>query len=128
MKLNHINLVVADVAKTRAFFETYFGFKCIVEKGPDTLVVLADDAQFFLALSNFGKVKEVVYPDLFHIGFYQSSRARVDEIHKRLKADGFEAPPPKEEHGSYTLYLKSPGGFLVEVAHDSSVENAPSVQ
>ncbi len=29
MGLNHLNLTVPDVPRTREFFETYFGFRCI---------------------------------------------------------------------------------------------------
>jgi hypothetical protein len=41
----------------------------------------------------------------------------VDEIYARLKADGFDAEPPREFHGAWTFYLRAPGGFLVEVGH-----------
>jgi lactoylglutathione lyase len=117
MSLNHINLTVPDVPKSRAFFETYFGFRCVVERGRDVLAVLIDQAGFILTLSNFDKVDKVEYPGAFHIGFMQDSRERVDEIYQRLKADGFEAEPPKEFHGAWTFYLQAPGGFLVEIGH-----------
>jgi len=118
VKLNHINLVVPNVQENKAFFERYFGFKCIVEKGPDTFVGLRDEAGTTIALNNFEKVDSVEYPSMFHIGVFQDSRESVDKIYGRLKADGFDAQAPHEEHGSYTFYLKSPGGFKVEVAHD----------
>src|SRR5262245_17697575 len=40
MRLNHLNLTVPDVSQTREFFETYFGLRCVLEKGRNTLVVL----------------------------------------------------------------------------------------
>jgi lactoylglutathione lyase len=117
MKLNHVNLTVPDVSQTRNFFETYFGFRCVVERGKEALAVLTDDSGFILTLNNFNKDKEVEYPGAFHIGFMQDSRERVDEIFNTLKAGGFEAEPPKEFHGAWTFYLTAPGGFLVEVGH-----------
>jgi catechol 2,3-dioxygenase-like lactoylglutathione lyase family enzyme len=117
MKLNHLNLTVPDVPRTREFFETYFGFQCLLEKGRDALAVLADESGFILSLNNFGKASEVEYPGAFHIGFMQESRERVDEIHERLKAGGFDADPPREFHGAWTFYFRAPGGFLVEVLH-----------
>jgi lactoylglutathione lyase len=117
MVLNHINLAVPDVPRARAFFETYFGFRCVVERGRDAIAVLVDDSGFVLALSNFDKAAKVEYPGAFHIGFMQPSRERVDEIYQRLKTDGFDLGPPKEFHGAWTFYFQAPGGFLVEVGH-----------
>jgi lactoylglutathione lyase len=117
MRLNHVNLTVPDVTKTREFFETYFGFRCVVEKGREALAVLIDESGFVLTLNNFDDAKEVQYPGAFHVGFMQETRERVDEIYASLKAGGFDAPPPKEFHGAWTFYLTAPGGFLVEVGH-----------
>jgi catechol 2,3-dioxygenase-like lactoylglutathione lyase family enzyme len=117
MRLNHVNLTVPDVKQTRNFFETYFGFRCVSEKGRDALVVLLDETGFVLTLNNFDKEEKVEYPGAFHIGFMQDSRERVDEIYERLKAGGWGASPPREFHAAWTFYLRAPGGFLVEVGH-----------
>src|SRR5262245_51448913 len=111
MRLNHINLTVPEVSRTREFLETYFGFRCVAERGRDALVVLVDESGFVLTLNNFQKVTEVKYPDAFHISFMQVSRERVDEIHQRLKSAGFDAEPPREFHGAWTFYFRAPGGF-----------------
>ena len=95
MRLNHVNLTVPDVTQTRSFFEKYFGFHCVAERGRDALAVLRDESGFILTLNNFDKAKEVEYPGAFHIGFMQESRELVDEIHARLKAAGFDAPAPE---------------------------------
>ena len=42
MRLNHLNLTIPDVARTREFFETYFGLRCVFERGRDVLAVLVD--------------------------------------------------------------------------------------
>ena len=117
MSLNHINLTVPDVPRSRAFFETYFGFRCVVERGRDALAVLTDPSGFILTLSNFDKVDTVEYPGAFHIGFMQESRERVDELYARLTAGGFDAEAPREFHGAWTFYFRAPGGFVVEVLH-----------
>ncbi|MDB5348980.1 MAG: lactoylglutathione lyase-like lyase [Planctomycetota bacterium] len=117
MALNHLNLTVPDVPATRKFFETYFGFRCLLDRGRDALVVMVDETGFVLSLNNFDKADEVAYPAAFHIGFVQDSRDRVDEIHARLKAGGFDPQPPREFHGAWTFYFRAPGGFLIEVLH-----------
>ena len=58
--MNHAQLAVTNVAENRAFFETYFGLRCVADRGA------------------------------FHIGFGQESRERVNEIHASLKAGGFD--------------------------------------
>ena len=117
MRLNHLNLTVPDVRRTREFFETYFGFRCLAERGRGALAVLADQSGFILSLNNFDKAAKVEYPGAFHIGFMQESRERVDEIYQRLTSGGFDAEPPREFHGAWTFYFRAPGGFLVEVLH-----------
>jgi len=128
-RLNHIDLVVADVAENRAFFEKHFGFRKIVEFG-DKLAVLTDGAGFTLTLSSPevgdekgadapNAKKPVEYPAGFHIGFHQDRKEGVDEIHKKLKAAGINVPEPRDYHGAWTFYVRAPGGFYVEVFHQS---------
>ena len=125
MTLNHLNLTVPDVHKTREFFEAYYGFRCVAERGRGALAVLVDEAGFVLALSNFDGATEVAYPGAFHVGFMQESRERVDELHQRLQADGYDVGPAREFHGAWTFYFRAPGGFIVEVLHQH--EMAPVV-
>ena len=79
MRLNHAQLAVSDVATNRTFFETYFGFRCVVDQG-DNLAVLTDDGnRSILAFNNFKMPAKPAYPDdlSFHIGFEQDCRERV---------------------------------------------------
>ena len=117
MVLNHLNLTVPDVPKSRDFFKTYFGFRCVAERGRDALAVMVDESGFVLTLNNFDKATEVAYPGAFHVGFMQGSREKVDETFERLKAGGLDPEPPREFHGAWTFYFKAPGGFTVEVLH-----------
>lgn len=48
----------------------------------------------------------------FHIGFIQESE---EQVNQRLREDGFQVSKPARLHGSWTFYLKSPGGFTIEV-------------
>lgn len=117
MRLNHLNLTVPDVTRTREFFEKYFGFHCVFERNGRNLVVLRDESGFILSLSNLKHVDKVEYPGIFHIGFMQDSREEVDEIYRRLTADGIAAGKPKEFHGAWTFYFDAPGGIQVEVGY-----------
>jgi lactoylglutathione lyase len=124
MRLNHLNLTVPDVVRTREFFETYFGFHCVAQRGREALAVLVDESGFVLTLNNFERATDVEYPGAFHIGFGQPDRLSVDSMYDRLKADGLATEPPKEFHGAWTFYFRAPGGFLVEVFHQQ-MHSAP---
>lgn len=116
MRLNHLNLTVTDVLKTRKFLEEYFGLRTMKGSEDDEpLAVLFDDAGLVLTLMKAGRATEVEYPPTFHIGFIQESEERVDEINQRLKDDGFDVKPPRKFHGAWTFYFRAPGGFLIEV-------------
>ncbi|MCI0461236.1 MAG: VOC family protein [Gemmataceae bacterium] len=115
MKLNHLNLTVADVSATREFLEKYFGLRSQGKKGGNTLAVLFDDDGLVLTLIKVSQVTEVHYPDSFHIGFIQESPEQVNEINKRLTDDGFDVEPPHKAHGAWTFYFRAPGGFTIEV-------------
>lgn len=117
MTLNHVNLTVPDVLAARDWFEKHFDLRCVSTRGTDRIAVLIDDAGSFLTLSNFDRAEKVQYPGIFHIGFMQDSRQKVDEIHARLAASGTVADPPREFHGAWTFYVEAPGGILVEVGY-----------
>ena len=116
MKLNHVNLPVADVPATRDFFEKHFGFHCITEP-TDANVVLTDNAGLVLTISNFDHAAKVTYPKWFHVGFMQDSDDKVDNIYERLKKAGMQPGKPDYMHGARTFYFTAPGGFTVEVFH-----------
>ena len=115
MRLNHINLPVSDLHASRAFLETYFGLRYVGGSNDGPIVVLMDESQSIVTLSNFNDADAVKYPGAFHVGFVQRSNADVDAVRRRRLADGYVAGEPKVLHGSYTFYVKAPGGFLVEV-------------
>lgn len=94
MKLNHLNLTVSDVAGSHAFLEKYFGLTSLGLNR--NMGSLTDQGGLVLSLMGL-KVSggsEVRYPATFHIGFMQASEAQVDEINRRLKADGSDVPAP----------------------------------
>lgn len=98
MKLNHINLVVTDVAAAVKLFEGHLGFKCI-ENRKDAVAVLEGEDNFVLIFwsSKLNKTKTTSYPENFHIGFYQPDKESVLKIYENLKAENvvFDSEPSK---------------------------------
>ena len=92
MKLNHLNLCVDDLSEARHFFETFFDFQFLEQKGK-ALVVMSDENGFILVLSDpkaFKGKKDVTYPEAFHIGFLVETSSEVDQAYNRLVAGGIE--------------------------------------
>jgi catechol 2,3-dioxygenase-like lactoylglutathione lyase family enzyme len=112
MKINHLNLTVTDVQAAGRFLETYFGLVSAAARG-DNFAAMFDDDRFVLTLM---KGNEVSYPKTFHVGFPQKNEEAVNEMHRRLKEDGYEVTAPVHAHG-YTFYVKAPGGFTIEVCY-----------
>jgi lactoylglutathione lyase len=112
MKVNHLHLIVPDVNACCLFFERYFELRR--SGGNSGLSVLQDEDGFVLTLMKAGSKTTRTYPEHFHVGFFIGDEARVDEIHRRMLADGIEASAPARAH-AYSFYACAPGGFQVEV-------------
>jgi catechol 2,3-dioxygenase-like lactoylglutathione lyase family enzyme len=112
VRLNHVNLTVTDVRAAGAFLETYFGLRQM--GGNAGMAFLSDEDGFVLTLMKAGRATAVAYPSTFHIGFFVESEAIVDDIHRRLREDGFDVADP-ERHHAYGFYVEAPGGFTVEL-------------
>ena len=103
MILNHLNLTVTDVPAAQQFLEKYFGLRNRGEiKRNEKFMVLFDDRGLVLTLMKAREGEEVRYPGFFHIGFAQESEEQVNELNRRLKADGFAA--------GYTCVRTTPSG------------------
>lgn len=100
MRINHMNLVVTDVAKAIELFENHLGFTCI-ENRKDMVGVLTNEDKFILIFwsAKLNKSAAVNYPENFHIGFYQEDQEAVRRIYEALKVNGgeltFESEPRK---------------------------------
>ena len=116
MKLNHINLTVTDVEAASNFLVDYFGMRSMGgNKGMGFLTDEEDGWGFVLTLMKAPEGTQGKYPGTFHIGFFIGGEETVDEIHRRLKEDGFDVPKPEDTGHSYGFYVRAPGGFMVEV-------------
>jgi len=116
MKLNHINLVVSNVAEATLFFETYFDFKCTDIKGDNIVAILKGPDDFTLVIMK-NKEGVPVYPDAFHIGFMLDSVDKVNEIFQKLKAVGIVGgQEPKKIRDSFGFYFNFEN-LMIEVGH-----------
>jgi catechol 2,3-dioxygenase-like lactoylglutathione lyase family enzyme len=118
MQLKHLNLTTLDVSSLAAFFERFFGFKRLLERGSGALTILGNDEDFVLTLMKAKKHDAVGYPETFHVGFYLDNPAAVHAKHDELLAAGLS---PGEIQGDRNMrgthfYCTAPGKVLVEIA------------
>ncbi|HEY5367796.1 MAG TPA: VOC family protein [Hanamia sp.] len=105
MKLNHINLVVNNVAKAIHFFETYFNFNCVEIKGDSIIAILVNEDEFTLVLTK-AKDGHAKYPESFHIGFLQRSAEDVTRLYHQLKtARLVDEQEPRKIRDSFGFYF-----------------------
>lgn len=117
IKLNHVNLPVADVAASSEFFEQYFNFKCTDIKGNNMLAVMEGEDGFILVLmaDTFNRNGNNNYPDAFHIGFLVDSHEQVVEVYDRLvEGGGNVTQPPGSLRGGYGFYFNAPGNIPLQ--------------
>jgi catechol-2,3-dioxygenase len=88
MHLKHLNLSTSDVTGLAAFFERFFGFSRLLERGSGAFTTLGNEKDFVLILMKAKKHDPVAYPETFHVGFYLDDPAAVNTKHDELEAAG----------------------------------------
>jgi catechol 2,3-dioxygenase-like lactoylglutathione lyase family enzyme len=119
MQLKHLNLTTSDVTGLAAFFERFFGFKRLIERGAGALAILGNDEDFVLALMKLKKNDPVAYPETFHIGFYVADADAVQAKRNELTAAGVSTGEIQDAGRSgrgMHFYCTAPGDLTVEIA------------
>lgn len=114
MHINHLDLLVHDVAATSAFFERYFGLRIETNPGSPALVIMTDPEGFVLVLQRAPAGAH--YPPGFHLGFLLDDVESVRALHARASADGAAVSDVIVNGRGTMIYLTAPEGYRVEVA------------
>jgi catechol 2,3-dioxygenase-like lactoylglutathione lyase family enzyme len=113
MQLTHLGLPVRDEQRSRAFYETYFGFDpATAERYDDGTVIIRNADGFDLALHMSTDVGEL--PAFLHFGFRLSDPDAVRALLGRLKADGISIFEEYDEPAYVGFKCLDPDGFHVE--------------
>lgn len=112
----HIALAVSNQARSRGFYETYFGFD------PDTALVAEDGVLLIegpggvtLALGETDEPIEL--PSFLHFGFTSAADAEeVRAFRDRLAGDGIEIAEFADEPEYVSVKCKDPDGYVIEFA------------
>jgi catechol 2,3-dioxygenase-like lactoylglutathione lyase family enzyme len=114
LKLNHVDLVVADIPSNRDFLERWFGLQTEVNK--DAICLMRDPAGLLLILRTPENGDSSGYPRDFHLGFFLPEEETVTDLYARMVSEGVKMRQPIE--GSPPKFrCLTEGGLLIEVAH-----------
>jgi catechol 2,3-dioxygenase-like lactoylglutathione lyase family enzyme len=116
VKLNHLDLQVADVPRAVTFFEEAFGFQLQSNRRSSTIAILSDSDGFVLVLQR-KKSESDRYPDGFHFGFLMDDLESVHRFHTRAHGLGLEITEIIENGRGTHVYCKGPDGLLAEVSY-----------
>ena len=111
--MNHLALAVADQARSRQFYETWFGFVAEHEPREDG-VLLLHAAGFSLALGEVDGPIEL--PPFLHFGTSLESPAAVRAFRDRVAAAKIEIVEWCDELDYVSVKLSDPDGYVVEVS------------
>lgn len=124
MKIEHIALYTADLARMRAFYETYFdGVSSALYHNPKTGL-----QTYFLSFADGARLELMTRPQLrsaaeglhlgwAHLAFAVGSREQVDALTARLRADGYAvvSGPRVTGDGYYESCVFDPDGNTIEI-------------
>ena len=116
MKINHLDLQVADVKESVALFERLLGLTLESNRASPAIAILGDGEGFTLVLQK-RKSDEERYPEGFHFGSLVADVDRVHAFHAAARAEGLEVSPVIENGRGTLVYARTPDGLLIEVSH-----------
>ena len=128
--IDHIQLVVQDLAASQAFYTAVFEVLQIPIAGKGDDYFWADELFVSTADSEAAQGK---LTGRHHLAFQATNRAMVDAFHKAALAAGGEdngAPGERPYHpGYYAAFVIDPDGNNIEaVYHGPATRSAPSVK
>ena len=113
--MKHLALPVSDQARSRRFYETYFGFGAEPARQYDGGVLMLYNADGF-ALALGPAEGPIQLPPFLHFGVHLPSPEAVHALRSRLAADGVPIAEEWDEPEYVSVKCLDPEGYVVEAA------------
>ena len=121
IKVDHIGLYVSDIEAAKRFFQTYFGAKANEmyrneKKGFWSYLLTLDDGSRLAVMTRTGIDGRQALGSC-HVAFSVGSKATVDSLTERLRADGYTVTdgPRTTGDGYYESCVAAIDGNLIEI-------------
>jgi catechol 2,3-dioxygenase-like lactoylglutathione lyase family enzyme len=114
VKLNHLDLQVADVPSLTTFLVDHFDLQPLTRLDSPKLAILTDGHGFTLVIQR-RKHDGETYPEGAHIGFLVDDPAEVHARRARLAAAGIAVSEVATTGRGASCYCRGPGEILIEV-------------
>jgi catechol 2,3-dioxygenase-like lactoylglutathione lyase family enzyme len=126
--LRHLALKVTDLARSRKFYEEFFGMKVVWEPDPENVYLssgLDNLALHQIPSADVSRYRSAKGQLLDHLGFIMDSPASVDRLFKQAERAGATIVKPAKQHrdGSYSFYMADPDGNVVQVLYEPNISN-----
>ena len=111
MDISHLHLHVRDRARSRAFYENWFGLAVKFEE--DTITFLSGDRDFLLALSD--DTDPPPLPPWFHFGVRLDSGDAIESLHRRMQQSGVKIVRDIVRGDDFASFrCADPDGYVIE--------------
>ncbi|HXW85574.1 MAG TPA: VOC family protein [Candidatus Binataceae bacterium] len=118
--MRHLALKVANVERSRDFYERVFGMKVVWQPDPDNAYLSSGCDNLALHRGDPGSTAE---QRLDHLGFVVPSIPEVEFAWKWTQDNHLEVAHPLKHHrdGSVSFYIRDPDGNAVQVLYEPSI-------
>jgi catechol 2,3-dioxygenase-like lactoylglutathione lyase family enzyme len=113
--MDHLAIPVSDEARSRRFYETYFGFGARPARRYDDGVLMLYDARGF-ALALGPADAPISPPSWMHFGLGLPSRQAVLDFRARLVQDDVQLVEVFDEPDYVSVKCRDPDGYIVEAS------------
>jgi catechol 2,3-dioxygenase-like lactoylglutathione lyase family enzyme len=119
--MRHVALRVADVERSKDFYQEVFGMRVVWQPDPDNAYLSSGSDN--LALHRAPGTDAASAGVLDHIGFFVSDLNQLEKNFAWARQRGLEIVRPLRQHrdGTHSFYIKDPDGVVIQLIHDPSL-------
>lgn len=123
--IRHVALRVANVERSKRFYEDVFGMRVVWQPDPDNAYLSSGSDNLALHHeAGLGALSGTQALD--HIGFFVAELGQLERNFEWAQEHGLDIVKPLRRHrdGTYSFYIKDPDGVVVQLIHDPSTRAA----